>query len=306
MSAPSADDAEARGGGGSGRPVLRSPRSKGRRPSPRDAEARGVGPSREVRNESSLPAAWPTAIVARSRDPLLRGDEDGCRRPGAGEVWNQGGGETAFMAAAMEDAPSQPDPGARGEGTGRGLRAPEQRDHREHDGRAARRRRGWRRAHDESRGPAAARPARRGLVGRLPRRAPGSAAPRRRDRRSADDDPADRPARAADAAGVRRHAPSRRHRLADPRRNRARARGHLPLHRSQRHRRSRRAAPSQGQPRPARRATTAGIAHEFRNGLATIHGYARLLDSSGSRQTSGPSCRIRDETDAPARWSPTS
>lgn len=44
---------------------------------------------------------------------------------------------------------------------------------------------------------------------------------------------------------------------------------------------------------------TAGLAHEFRNGLATIHGYARLLD----RQDLAPSTRqcvdaIRAETDA--------
>jgi nitrogen fixation/metabolism regulation signal transduction histidine kinase len=44
---------------------------------------------------------------------------------------------------------------------------------------------------------------------------------------------------------------------------------------------------------------TAGIAHEFRNGLATIHGYARLLDLDGipadaRRYVEG----IREETDA--------
>ncbi len=47
---------------------------------------------------------------------------------------------------------------------------------------------------------------------------------------------------------------------------------------------------------------TAGLAHEFRNGLATIHGYARLLDPS---QVSTPYAAyvqgIRDETDALGR-----
>jgi signal transduction histidine kinase len=47
---------------------------------------------------------------------------------------------------------------------------------------------------------------------------------------------------------------------------------------------------------------TAGLAHEFRNGLATIHGYARLMDPS---QVSTPYAAyvqgIRDETDALGR-----
>lgn len=47
---------------------------------------------------------------------------------------------------------------------------------------------------------------------------------------------------------------------------------------------------------------TAGLAHEFRNGLATIHGYARLIDPS---QVSTPYAAyvqgIRDETDALGR-----
>src|SRR3954463_12567376 len=34
---------------------------------------------------------------------------------------------------------------------------------------------------------------------------------------------------------------------------------------------------------------TAGIAHEFRNGLATIHGYARLLDLERLAADTGPS-----------------
>lgn len=44
---------------------------------------------------------------------------------------------------------------------------------------------------------------------------------------------------------------------------------------------------------------TAGIAHEFRNGLATIHGYSRLLDPAALPQTYRPYVEgIRQETDA--------
>jgi PAS domain S-box-containing protein len=44
---------------------------------------------------------------------------------------------------------------------------------------------------------------------------------------------------------------------------------------------------------------TAGIAHEFRNGLATIHGYARLLDLNALPQTYRPHVEgIRQETEA--------
>jgi signal transduction histidine kinase len=44
---------------------------------------------------------------------------------------------------------------------------------------------------------------------------------------------------------------------------------------------------------------TAGIAHEFRNGLATIHGYARLLDLDRLPAEFRPYVQgIRDETDA--------
>jgi PAS domain S-box-containing protein len=44
---------------------------------------------------------------------------------------------------------------------------------------------------------------------------------------------------------------------------------------------------------------TAGIAHEFRNGLATIHGYARLLDLKAMPQAFRPHVEgIRQETDA--------
>ena len=42
-------------------------------------------------------------------------------------------------------------------------------------------------------------------------------------------------------------------------------------------RRARRAAAAEGKPRAVGE-LTAGIAHEFRNGLATIHGYSRLID----------------------------
>jgi signal transduction histidine kinase len=43
---------------------------------------------------------------------------------------------------------------------------------------------------------------------------------------------------------------------------------------------------------------TAGIAHEFRNGLATIHGYARLLDLDRLPPDTRPYVTgIRDETD---------
>ena len=44
---------------------------------------------------------------------------------------------------------------------------------------------------------------------------------------------------------------------------------------------------------------TAGIAHEFRNGLATIHGYARLLDLDRLPEDARPCVQgIRDETEA--------
>jgi signal transduction histidine kinase len=44
---------------------------------------------------------------------------------------------------------------------------------------------------------------------------------------------------------------------------------------------------------------TAGIAHEFRNGLATIHGYSRLLDLDRLEPTYRPYVQgIRDETEA--------
>ena len=44
---------------------------------------------------------------------------------------------------------------------------------------------------------------------------------------------------------------------------------------------------------------TAGIAHEFRNGLATIHGYARLIDLARLPADARPCVQgIRDETDA--------
>src|SRR5438105_879531 len=44
---------------------------------------------------------------------------------------------------------------------------------------------------------------------------------------------------------------------------------------------------------------TAGIAHEFRNGLATIHGYARLLDLNALPQSYRPHVEgIRQETDS--------
>ena len=44
---------------------------------------------------------------------------------------------------------------------------------------------------------------------------------------------------------------------------------------------------------------TAGIAHEFRNGLATIHGYSRLLDPGALPAAYRPYVEgIRQETDA--------
>ena len=47
---------------------------------------------------------------------------------------------------------------------------------------------------------------------------------------------------------------------------------------------------------------TAGLAHEFRNGLATIHGYARLLDPERVPERSRPYVEgIRSETDALGR-----
>jgi signal transduction histidine kinase len=47
---------------------------------------------------------------------------------------------------------------------------------------------------------------------------------------------------------------------------------------------------------------TAGLAHEFRNGLATIHGYARLIDPSQLPASFGAYVQgIRDETDVLGR-----
>ena len=44
---------------------------------------------------------------------------------------------------------------------------------------------------------------------------------------------------------------------------------------------------------------TAGIAHEFRNGLATIHGYSRLLDPARLPEEYGPYVKnLRNETEA--------
>ena len=44
---------------------------------------------------------------------------------------------------------------------------------------------------------------------------------------------------------------------------------------------------------------TAGLAHEFRNGLATIHGYARLIDPAGIPEPYRPYVKgIREETDS--------
>ncbi len=47
---------------------------------------------------------------------------------------------------------------------------------------------------------------------------------------------------------------------------------------------------------------TAGLAHEFRNGLATIHGYARLIDPSQVPAAYAPYVQgLRDETEALGR-----
>ncbi len=47
---------------------------------------------------------------------------------------------------------------------------------------------------------------------------------------------------------------------------------------------------------------TAGLAHEFRNGLATIHGYARLIDPSQVPPAYAPYVQgLRDETEAVGR-----
>ena len=44
---------------------------------------------------------------------------------------------------------------------------------------------------------------------------------------------------------------------------------------------------------------TAGIAHEFRNGLATIHGYGKLFDLRRCRRRTGPYVEgIRAETES--------
>ena len=54
---------------------------------------------------------------------------------------------------------------------------------------------------------------------------------------------------------------------------------------------------AEGQPGPGRE-LTAGSPHEFRNGLATIHGYARLLDLERLPADTRPYViGIRDETD---------
>jgi PAS domain S-box-containing protein len=47
---------------------------------------------------------------------------------------------------------------------------------------------------------------------------------------------------------------------------------------------------------------TAGLAHEFRNGLATIHGYGRMIDPANVPETYRPYVQgIRDETDSLGR-----
>ena len=53
---------------------------------------------------------------------------------------------------------------------------------------------------------------------------------------------------------------------------------------------------------------TAGIAHEFRNGLATIHGYSKLFDLNQlPGRSPGATCRaFATKRNRWARWSPTS
>ena len=71
----------------------------------------------------------------------------------------------------------------------------------------------------------------------------------------------------------------------------------LPLQRSHRHLRAGRTAPAEGRLAQVGE-LTAGIAHEFRNGLATIHGYARLIDLDRLPADTRPYVLgIRDETD---------
>ena len=49
---------------------------------------------------------------------------------------------------------------------------------------------------------------------------------------------------------------------------------------------------------------TAGIAHEFRNGLATIHGYGKLIDPARTaRRSSGPTSKASGRRPRrSARW----
>ena len=78
----------------------------------------------------------------------------------------------------------------------------------------------------------------------------------------------------------------------------AAARRHLPVHRSHAGHRDGRAASAKESLAQVGE-LTAGIAHEFRNGLATIHGYARLLDLNALPASFHPHVDgIRQETEA--------
>ena len=132
------------------------------------------------------------------------------------------------------------------------------------------------RPHAQSRRPEAARTAGRRLERPVPRGARRARPARRRHRRV----PRHRRSRSSAARSRsrsrRRDAP-RRHRLADPRRG-GRAYGAICLFTDlsevmelEEQLRLKDSLARLGE-------LTAGIAHEFRNGLATIHGYARLLD----------------------------
>ena len=137
-------------------------------------------------------------------------------------------GERLHAGGPGGSAREAPRAGARDDGQGRGLRTPEQRDHRQHDLRPHGRRNPRRRPDPQSGCPAAAGPPGRRLEGRLPRSA-GLFASFGGHRGEPDRQRANRPAGAAVEVEDRSVA-SGRHRFADSRRARRPERRHLPLH----------------------------------------------------------------------------
>ena len=201
------------------------------------------------------------------------------------------GAETAFMAAAMEEAVSKlRDPRAGDGRPGRSLRAAQRRDHRQPHLRPARRRPRPPRQVAEPGRTAAARHARGGLVGRRCRRA-ARRGPARRGR-----------SRNASRPGTpvrRRTVQHRRPRTAGPPTSASPCRRSspcprtsngrdLPVQRPHRHRRARGAAAPQGQPGAGRRADRGDRAR-----VPQRPGHdSRLRAAAGSRRGCRPT-RVR-------------